>query len=65
MDVNDDYSESEVEIERKAIAIASLMRYVDEHQELDALVTGFKDPTLKNPYKREKLNKCSILFFML
>lgn len=44
-------------------AIASLMSYVEEHRESDHLITGFNDEDTmkKNPYKRERLNKCSMM----
>lgn len=42
-------------------AIESLMKYVEEHQDKDLLITGFNETSKKNPYKRERLNKCTVI----
>lgn len=39
-------------------AIASLVRYVEERQNSDMLVTGFDENSGKNPYRRGRATRC-------
>lgn len=43
-------------------AIADIIKYVEEHQGSDLLVTGFdEDQFADNPFRRERVVKCSLI----
>lgn len=42
-------------------AIANIIKYVEEHQDSDLLVTGFDENLANNPLRRERVVKCSVI----
>lgn len=44
----------------RAEAIQSLIKFVEERQSDDLLITGFTEMK-KNPYRRERVNKCAVM----
>jgi len=46
---------------RTSEAISSLIKYVEDNQEQDPLVIDFDDLSRRNPFKRERINKCSMM----
>lgn len=51
----------QTDLDRQKNAIESLIKYVEEHQDKDLLITGFNETSQKNPYKRERVNKCAVM----
>lgn len=58
-EISCDIVQTDLDLQRNAIE--SLIKYVEEHQDKDLLITGFNETSQKNPYKREKVNKCLVM----